>query len=132
MGRRTYTDMFEMIQSKRGSPQEQIDEPILKDRESFVVTSNEEFEAHGATAVRGIHQAINTLAKDDDREIFIIGGERMYIEALAFTKTIYMTVVKGKPYDCDRFFPIRVLNKSFKIVDGSETDDLYFIKYERV
>ena len=132
MGRRTYTDMFEMIQSKRGSPLEQIDDPILKDRESFVVTSNEDFEAHGATAVRGIHQAINMLDKNDDREVFVIGGERMYIEALAFTKTIYMTVVKGKPYDCDRFFPIRVLNKNFKIVDGTETDDLYFIKYERV
>jgi dihydrofolate reductase len=132
MGRRTYSDMFEMIQSKRGSPQEQIDEPILKDRESFVVTSNEDFEVHGATSVRSIHQAINTLAKDDDREVFVIGGERMYIEALAFTKTIYMTIVKGEPYGCDRFFPIRVLNKSFKIVDGSQTDDLYFVKYKRV
>jgi dihydrofolate reductase len=132
MGRRTYTDMFEMIQSKRGSPLEQIDDPILKDRESYVVTSNPDFEVHGAAAVTGIHQAIQCLEKEDHREVFVIGGERMYIEALAFTKTIYMTVVKEKTYDCDRFFPINVLNKSFKIVDGSETDELYFVKYERV
>jgi dihydrofolate reductase len=124
--------MFEMIQSKRGSPLEQIDDPILKDRESYVVTSNPDFEVHGATAVTGIHQAIQCLEKEDHREVFVIGGERMYIEALAFTKTIYMTVVKEKTYDCDRFFPINVLNKSFKIVDGSETDELYFVKYERV
>jgi len=132
MGRKTYTDMFEMIQSKRKDPEGQIDDPILKDRESYVVTSNPDFEAHGATAVSGIHQAIQHLEKDDRRQVFVIGGERMYIEALAFTQTIYMTVVKGKSYDCDRFFPIQVLNKKFEIVEGTETDDLYFTTYKRV
>ena len=95
------------------------------------MTSNPDFEAHGATAVAGIHQAIQCLEVGDRREVFILGGERMYIEALTFTQTIYMTVVKGKPYDCDRFFPINVLNKSFNIVEGTETDNLYFTKYER-
>jgi len=131
MGRRTYTDMFEMIQSKRKDPEGQIDDPILKDRESFVVTSNSDFEAHGATAVAGIYQAIQCLKKEDQRPIFVIGGERMYIEALAFTETIYMTVVKGKPYDCDRFFPLQILNKKFEIVNGRETDDLDFLTYKR-
>lgn len=131
MGRKTYTDMFEMVQSKRKDPEGQIDDPVLKDRESYVVTSNKDFKAHGATAVAGIHQAIQYLEKGDKREVFILGGERMYIEALAFTQTIYMTVVKGKPYDCDRFFPIKVLNKSFDIVEGTETENLYFTKYKR-
>jgi len=132
MGRKTYTDMFEMIQPKRGSPPEQIDNPILKGRESYVVTSNPDLEIHGATSVKSIHQAINHLAIGDNREVFVIGGERMYIEALAFTQIIYMTVVKGKPYDCDRFFPIQVLNKKFEIVEGTETDNLYFTKYKRI
>lgn len=131
MGRRTYEDMFEMIQSKRKDPEGQIDDPILKGRESYVVTSNKDFEAHGATAVAGIHQAIQCLAVGDARPIFVIGGERMYIEALAFTETIYMTVVKGKSYDCDRFFPIEVLKKNFEIVDGKDTDELSFVTYKR-
>ncbi len=131
MGRKTYTDMFEMIQSKRKDPEGQIDDPILKGRESYVVTSNTDFDAHGATAVAGIHQAVQCLAIGDDRPIFVIGGERMYIEALAFTETIYMTIVKGKTYDCDRFFPIQVLNKKFEIVDGKETDELNFVTYKR-
>ncbi len=131
MGRKTYSDMFEMIQSKRKDPEKQIDDPILKDRESYVVTSNPDFEAHGATAVKGIRAAIQSLAKNDNREIFVIGGQQMYTEALAFTKTIYMTIVKGDAYDCDRFFPVNVLNKNFEIVEGIETDDLYFTKYIR-
>jgi len=129
---RTYTDMIEMIQSKRKDSEKPIDDPILKGRESYVVTSSEDFEAHGATAGKGIKAAIQCLTLEDNREIFVIGGERMYIEALAFTNTVYMTVVKGKAYDCDRFFPIQVLNKKFKLVDGTETDDLYFMKYQRI
>ncbi len=72
------------------------------------------------------------LKKGDDREVFVLGGYRMYVEALAYTQTIYMTVVKGKSYDCDRFFPIEVLNKKFKIVEGRETDDLNFLTYKRI
>jgi len=131
MGRHTYTDMFEMIQSKRKDPEGQIDDPILKGRESYVVTSNPDYEAHGATAVSGIHQAIQCLEIGDNRPVFILGGWRMFQEALAFTETIYMTVVKGKTYDCDKFFPIDVLNKNFEIKGGTETDDLSFITYKR-
>lgn len=133
MGRRTYTDMVEMIQSKRADDDKEIVGPILKGRESYVVTSNKDFDCPGATAVSGIHQAIQCLTKEDNREVFVIGGERMYLEALAFTQTIYMTVVKEKSYGCDKFFPIRVLNKkSFNIVEGSETDELRFITYKRI
>lgn len=129
MGRRTYTDMYEMIQSKR----EEVEKanPILKGRESYVVTSSPD-KVIGAVPVKSIRAAVQSLDKGDKREIFVIGGYRMYAEAFAYAQTVYMTVVKGKSYDCDRFFPIEVLNKNFKIVEGEETDDLNFLKYTRI
>ena len=132
MGRRTYTDMVEMIQSKRKEGNKEIVGPILKDRESYVVTSNSDLEVHGAMSVKSIRAAVQSLEKGDKREIFILGGFRMWVEALTYTQTIYMTVVKGKTYDCDRFFPVDVLNKKFKIEEGRETDDLNFLKYTRM
>jgi len=96
-----------------------------------VVTSNEKLEPEGATAVRNIRGAIEELDETDTREIFIVGGTKMYIEALAWTKTIYLTIVKGKTYDCDRFFPIDIINKKYKIVSGRETEDLSFLTYKR-
>ena len=132
MGRRTYTDMVEMIQSKRKDDNKEIVGAILKDRESYVVTSNSDLEVHGATSVKSIRAAVQSLKKGDTREIFILGGSRRWIEALAYTHTIYMTVVKGKTYDCDRFFPVDVLNKKFKIEEGKKTDDLDFLKYTRI
>jgi len=132
MGRKTYEDMLEMVNKRSDEPLERDKSPILKGRESYVVTSNKDFEAPGATVVHNIRAAIQSLAEADKREVFVIGGERMYIEALAYTNTIYMSIVKEKSYDCDRFFPIQVINKKFKQVDGSENDDLMFVKYIRI
>lgn len=129
MGRKTYEDMAEMIFPKRKD--EDKDLPILKDRESFVITNNEEYEAKGATPVRSIRDAIQRLDEKDQREIFILGGERMFIEAMSFTNKIYMTIIKGDTYDCDKFFPVDWTRK-YAIEGGEETDDLYFVIYKRV
>ncbi len=131
MGRRTYVDMLEMVNKRRDEPLKGKETPILKGRDSYVVTSNPDLDAPGATVVSSIRAAIQSLTEADKREVFVIGGERMYIEALAYTNVIYMSIVKNKTYDCDRFFPIEVVNKKFKLVNGTETDELQFLKYTR-
>lgn len=132
MGRKTYEDMLEMVNARRDKPLKGNKTSILKGRDCYVVTSNAQMVAPGATVVHSIRAAVQCLTEADTREVFVIGGERMYIEALAYTNTIYMSVVKKKSYDCDRFFPIQVVAKKFKIAEGTETDDLYFVKYTRI
>ncbi len=130
MGRRTYEDILETVKSRKKDKKKKLKE-LLPDRTCFVVTSNENLEPEGASGVRGIRQAIENLNESDTREIFIVGGQKMYIEALPWAQTIYLTIVKGKTYDCDRFFPIETINKKYKIVDGNETEELYFLTYKR-
>jgi len=95
MGRRTYEDMLEMVQRKR----KKAIKDILPGRQSFVVTSDEEFKAEGATVVKNIHEAVQSLDENDKREVFVLGGYRMFIEALTWTTKVYMTFVKGYSYD---------------------------------
>lgn len=128
MGRKTYEDMLEMVKSRKKKDVELDD--ILPNRQSFVVTSDKDYEPEGATAVTSIRAAIEELEETDEREIFVIGGLRMYIEALTWTTTIYMTIVKNKRFECDRFFPIKYLNQ-FTIVEGSDKDEVYFLTYKR-
>ena len=143
MGRKTYEDMYNMIKS-RGKPdttntenefssspykENSKNDVILSGRESFVVTSDTDYKPFGATAVRSIRSAIQLLDETDNREIFVIGGYRMFIEALAWPNMIYMTIIKNKQYDCDINFPVGVLNK-YRIIDGKETDELYFVTYK--
>jgi dihydrofolate reductase len=144
MGRKTYEDMLAMTMARKekkatketGSPptaaelQRTITD-ILPGRESFVVTRNTDYIAQGATAVTNIREAIQRLDETDHREIFIIGGEKIFIEALSWTRTIYLTIIKGDTYQCDKYFPIEVLNKHYKIANGKETEKLYLMTYKR-
>lgn len=142
MGRNTYEDMVAMNAKRKKkaaiATYEEIEamgspptiKPILPGRTSFVVTSNPNYDAPGATAVTGIRDAIQRLEETDNREIFVIGGYRLYIEALSWSKIIYMTIVKDKLYNCDRHFPINALDQ-YKIVNGTQTDELYFLTYMR-
>lgn len=126
MGRKTYEDM-RAYQSKKTD--DEITE-ILPGRESFVVTSNKDFNAPGATVVGSIREAVEALDENDNRPMFVLGGEAMYIEALSWADTIYMTIMDGE-YGCDKFFPIRAL-KNFRIDNGRQGDGLKFVTYRRV
>lgn len=129
MGRKTYVDMCNMMKMK-GIDVSSIKD-ILPNRKCFVVTRDNKLKTPGATKAKSIRGAWQQLDASDNREIFIIGGERMYIEALAFTTKIYMNVVKQE-YGCNLFFPINIINSNYMIIDGQETDTLYKLQYQRI
>jgi dihydrofolate reductase len=142
MGRKTYEEILEMsgggnkaIQAYEevehiGSPVQQPTEikPLLDGRESFVLSNDANFSPVGAQRAAGLREAIEGLDNTDTCEIFVIGGEKLFIQALAWTDKIHMTIIK-KEYDCDRFFPIQTLSKNYKIDLGEELDEMYFVRY---
>lgn len=132
MGRRTYTDILEA--RKIRDQQKGITDPIeqiLRGRLSFVVTSDDSLETPGATKIKDMCEVMLHIASTDPRQIFVIGGKRMFFQALSWCDHILMTVVKGGSYECDVFFPIEVLNKKWKIVSGDQTEKAYFVVYNR-
>lgn len=133
MGRRTYQEMFDarIQRDIQRNVEEPIDE-ILRGRQSFVVTRTPDYQTPGAQIVQGVARVMDAMSiKNDKRKLFVIGGRRMFIEALTWTNTIHMTVLKGDPYECDVKFPIEVLNKKFKITSGKETEKAYYVTYNR-
>lgn len=128
MGRRTYLDMVEMMEARKIDVNTLDD--ILPGRKSFVLSRNPNFKAPGATVVPSIRQAWQSLEERDTREVFILGGERVFTEALAWTTKIYMNIIKDT-FDCDKFFPVSAINKDYTIRAGEETDDLYQVVYNK-
>lgn len=122
MGRNTYEDTARMLKHTS-------DEPLLPGRESFVVTRNTAVKYPGATQANNIRAVVQSLAHDDRREIFVIGGERMFIEALAWANKVYLTIIHGD-YNCDQFFPVSALNK-FRLVEGTLTANAKYATYIR-
>ncbi len=131
MGRQTYEDILKIGKLRRKTKNTKGDiDSLLPGRECYVVTSNPNYVAEGATSVTSIISAVQSISKNDTREIFILGGRRMFIEALAFTTKIYMSIIKGPSYNCDKFFPIRALTK-FNILSGNKTDTVLYVTYAK-
>lgn len=130
MGRKTYLDMYDMVvarktKGKKSKKPVKIKE-ILPGRDSYVVSREKKFE--GVTVVKRIRKAIELT---DKQKIFVIGGDRIYNEALPFVNYVYMTLVKGD-HKCDRFFPVDYIQRNFKIVGGEKgSNSLLFIEYKR-
>lgn len=132
MGKDTFFGIYDMVVARKRM--KNFEQPIhikeiLPGRQSFVVTSTLD-SVEGATTVSRLRQAVQSLQHDDAREVFVIGGYRLFIEALPWVNTVYLTVIRGT-YNCDRFFPVDELANKFKIVHGKLEDDLCFLTYKR-
>lgn len=92
MGRRT----FESI----GLP--------LPNRTNIVITRDIAFNAEGVIVVNSLEEAVN-VAEEKERdnenpEIFIIGGAKVFEQSMSLADKIYLTKVEGD-YGADAFFP---------------------------
>ena len=75
--------------------------------------------------VEGIASSPSTslrIPRNDNNEVFIIGGGQIFQQALPLADKLYLTIVKGD-YDCDTFFPDysefkKVVSKESKESEG--------------
>ena len=88
MGRKTYQSM--------GRP--------LTGRKNIVITRNLNFEAKGFVTSHSVEEALEIARRNQEEEVFIIGGGEIYDQAIKFTDKIYLTTVHTV-FNADVFFP---------------------------
>jgi dihydrofolate reductase len=86
MGRRTYESLGR----------------LLPGRTTVIVSRNSDYKVPGALVVGSLQQAI--AACGNDPEIFVIGGEELYREALPLAQRLYLTEI-DRDFDGDARFP---------------------------
>ena len=74
----------------------------LPNRTNVIITRDHNYKAEGCLVVHSLEDAINE-AKDDS-EAFIIGGGKIYEQAMALVDRIYLTKIHHT-FDGDTFFP---------------------------
>jgi dihydrofolate reductase len=109
MGRRT----FESI----GKP--------LPGRFNIVLSQNPAFSAPGCHVVRTFPAALSAaqdyLATAGGDEIMVIGGGKVYAEAIGYWDRLYLTVVEGE-FEGKTYFPIHaMLRQSWRLIGTPET-----------
>lgn len=77
---------------------------FLPDRINIVITSDETFEAEGCIVCHSLEGAIETAKAAEPEKIFIIGGGRVFEQAIGLADKLYLTVVEGE-FEGDTFFP---------------------------
>ncbi len=76
----------------------------LPQRTNIVITTNPHYNANGCIVVHSLEEALNHHAHAEEKEIFIIGGEQIYRQALKHVQRLYLTIVHHD-IDGDAFFP---------------------------
>ncbi len=119
MGRRTWESLPEKFRPLPGR--------------TNIVVSSQTNNFEGATVCKTLEEAI-TAAKQLDSDIGIIGGARIFTEALPHTDILYLTEIEGEK-EADTFFP--EFKNNFEEINREgpfETDEgikYWFVDYKK-
>ncbi|MBI3443097.1 dihydrofolate reductase [Candidatus Woesebacteria bacterium] len=82
---------------------ESLGRPLPK-RTNIIVTRNKNYQKAGCIIVHSLNEAVEKAESFDQKEIFIIGGGKIYEQVIAIADKLYLTLVKGI-FAADTFFP---------------------------
>lgn len=105
MGRKTY---------------ESIGHP-LEGRENIVIT-HQDLKDNGVLVAKSLEPFI----KDKDHDYYIIGGGRVYRQALPYAELVYLTEFDAEDKEADTFFPVDELHRDFKFAfnEGRASEEM--------
>jgi len=104
----------------------------LPGRPHVVITRDPAYRAEGALVVHSLEAAL--AAAEGDSEIFFIGGENLYRQALALADRLYLTEIR-QDFAGDAWFPEfersvwRESERHSEATDGLEYD---FVVYDKI
>ncbi len=121
MGRRTF---------------ESLPKGALPNRRNIVLSRRSDLECPGAEVFPSLEAALAACTAEED--IYIIGGESVYAEALPLADRLCLTHIAATPPDADAFFPDfdatewRLVASESHDVDEKHAVPYTFADYERI
>lgn len=76
----------------------------LPGRTNIIVTRDKNYEIEGCLVTHSFQGAIDKAKKEENDEIFIIGGEQIYKQGIDYADKLYLTIVHDN-FAADAFFP---------------------------
>lgn len=108
---------------------------ILPNRTNIIITRNRNYSIENAKVAHSLNEALE-LAKEIDENIFILGGGKIYEQAIDFADILEVTEVHEN-FEGDTYFPEIDLNVWKEISrikhhkDEKNEFDYSFVRYER-
>ena len=92
----------------------------LEGRRNIIISNNKSFEADGAIVEHSFDLAVSQC--DKGKDIFIIGGSKIYEMALKYCDYLYLTVIH-KAFPGDTYFP-EYDSKKWTLINETRNYDL--------
>lgn len=114
---------------------ESLPKGALPNRRNIVITRDTQLTFPGAECFHSLEEAIAHCTSDE--EVFIIGGESVYRQAIAIADKLYLTEVADKAAQVDAYFPAvdkNVWKEKSRECHSSDEKHLYsysFVDYEK-
>lgn len=125
MGRKTYDEIADKFPDRTDA--------ILPGRKSIVLSRKMEINPRGASVKPRLRTAIEDARNSGEKSIFVIGGERLFWEALPWANMVFMTAVDGD-YHCDKHFPLKsfISKGKWHLKHATKREGYTFIDYIRI
>lgn len=107
---------------------------ILPGRENIIITRQSDYKCEGCTVLTSIQDFVQ-YAREQEDEIFVIGGAEIFKETFAFTDRLYITYIYEE-FEGDTFFPDfdtsnwKLISSEKGVKDEKNPYDYEFIVYE--
>lgn len=104
----------------------------LPNRRNIVLSRNKAAVFPGAETFSSLQEALSHCKEEE--EIFIIGGESVYQEALPLAQKIYLTEIEDTPQEADAFFPLSTsgYGNSYKVLDIIGTRNINILSPSKI
>ena len=104
----------------------------MANRITIVVTKDEGFTVPGATIVHSSTQAVLAAEKYNGKDIYVLGGKKLYNDLLPICDEVHVTYVDYN-YSADSYFPNLDRKPEWVLVEESEEqthfDIIYYFKH---
>jgi len=77
----------------------------MPNRKNIVITRDKSYLRHGVDVVNSLEEALSLAKLEKNEEIFIIGGEEIFKQAMPIAERLYITHIEAEDKDADTFFP---------------------------
>lgn len=106
----------------------------LAGRDNIIMSRNPDYRVRGGIVVHSKEELFETLKNYKDRQIFVIGGGKIYEMLLPYCRYAHVTKIDYS-YEADTYFPNLDKMDNWKIVADSDEHtyfnlEFYFYKYE--
>ena len=85
---------------------ESIGRPMPK-RRNIIITRDLNYKKDGIEVIHSLGESLDLVRADlsQNKEIFIIGGEEIFKQAMPFADKLYITHIEAEDKEADTFFP---------------------------